>query len=589
MELRKSAVALVVLTAVVGAACSSGNASKATIRRVDGTQHAAGANGTVGSGSKSQLKWGMCDNRLARAANLECATLAVPLDPNKPDGEEIDLALARQRATGDPASRIGSLVFNPGGPGGSGIEFLAAAGMGLPDGIKERFDLVSFDPRGVGDSTPVRCLSDAQKAEQLDGDLTPTTDEEIKQALEDQDEFLKGCEKDPTKLLTHMSTADVAADLDRIRAALGDDKLSFVGFSYGTAIAAVYATLYPERTRALVLDGSVSPNRSTEEETMVQATAFEQVLARFENACDASSKCSLAPDAAGKIAKVRGDLARTPVTVNSKFGKRSLGVDQFDLALATGLYDTSLWGVLADAISNVKSHGAVILFALMDRQTGRKADGTFDNSSDAQVMVNCADSEERPDLAQAVKLADEVQAAAPTFGAALGWTALSCLDWPKAANPVPAITGEGAPPILVIGTEGDPATPYTWSQEMAATLRSATLLTYAGSGHTAFMKGVACVDDAVVAYLVDLKVPAAGTTCPESNEAVSFDSLADQIVATMVRSGLPEDVANCIVKGAVDELGEDEFNRMALGDDAEGMTQVIMAKTLACVQKKGPN
>lgn len=587
MGLRKPAAALVIVLSLLGAACSTGEVSKAKIERTGRTT--SSASNSTGIAASAQLDWTVCENKLARAANLECSTLAVPLDPEKPEGDTITLALARQRATGATTDRIGSLVLNPGGPGGSGIEFLAAAALSFPDELKTKFDLVSFDPRGVGESTPVRCLTDKQKESQLEGDLTPSTDAEIDAALDDQKELLKGCEKDPADLITHMSTADVAADLDQIRAALGDDKLTYAGFSYGTSIGAVYATLFPENTRALVLDGSVSPSTTVEQESLTQATSFEQVLTRFESACDASTACSLAPNSAAKIAKVRQDLTKSPVKVNSKTDKRLLGVDQFDYALATGLYDTSLWGVLADAITNVRNGGAATLFSLMDRQTGRNTDGTFDNSSDAQVMVSCADTQERPDLTEAVQSAERIQQAAPIFGSITGWSSISCLNWPKATNPLPTITGDGAPPILVIGTVGDPATPYSWAQEMATALESATLLTYEGSGHTAFMKGGPCVDNAVVNYLVALKVPAAGTTCPEVAASISFDTLAQQIITTMVNSGLSEDVASCIVKGAIDEVGEAEFNKMALGDDAESMTQVIMAKTLACVQKKGPN
>ena len=185
-------------------------------------------------------------------ADLECGTLEVPLDPADPSSETIEIAVARAESTGDERERIGSIVLNPGGPGGSGIEFLANAASAFPEELTDRFDLVSFDPRGVGESTPVRCIDDATKDDQLSGDLSPDTPEEQDRALDDQEEFLDGCRENSADLLEHMSTADVAADLDELREALGEDRLTYLGYSYGTSIGAVYATLFPDNVRALI-------------------------------------------------------------------------------------------------------------------------------------------------------------------------------------------------------------------------------------------------------------------------------------------------------------------------------------------------
>ncbi len=585
MRLRSRGAVVLVALGLIASGCTKGD--NPVVRPVTKTsERSESSSGTAGS--VGGLAWGSCENRLARAANLECGRLAVPLDPSKPDGETTELVVARQNATGERSKRIGSLVLNPGGPGGSGIEFLAAAAQAFPPELVERFDLVSFDPRGVGESSPVKCLTDEQKAESLDGDLSPSTESEIDEVFKEQKEFLDGCKNNSSKLLEHMSTADVAADLDRIREALGDEKLTYAGFSYGTAIGAVYATLFPENTRALLLDGSVSPNASDAEMMLTQVKSFESVLAEFETACDASPLCVIGPDSASAIAKVRADLSASPVKVKSDFGTRTMGVDQFDLALATGLYDTSLWGVLAGAIAGLRTGGADSLFALMDQQTGRQADGSFNNSADAQTMVNCSDSSERPTRDEAAALAQQITLEAPTFGPAFGWAAASCIGWPKPENPVPTITGAGSAPILVVGTKGDPATPYSWSVAMADVLESATLLTYEGAGHTAFMKAGACIDNAVVGYLADLKMPAAGTSCPAAKDAISFENLSDQVISMMVKGGLTEDIARCIVKAAIDDIGEPEFNKLVLGQDSEAITQLIMAKTLSCVQTKAP-
>ena len=210
--------------------------------------------------------------------------------------------------------------------------------------------------------------------------------------------MLDGCLEDATGLVEHMSTADVAADLDELREALGDEQLTYLGFSYGTAIGAVYATLFPERSRALVLDGATDPDATVEESTLTQAQGFERTLASFVEACDADSGCALGPDAAASLESTRASLAERPVEVDGEGGVRVMGPDLFDFALATALYDTTLWGTTAEAIASIRDGGAAVLFTLVDRQVGREPDGSFDNSSDAQTMVNCADARIDPTL-----------------------------------------------------------------------------------------------------------------------------------------------------------------------------------------------
>lgn len=572
-------VPLIALLSLVGAAaCTNGERSDPT----PGT-----ASEKTVTARADDISWGSCTNDVARAAKLECGHFDVPVDHDAPDGATLDLVLARQKATGPDEERIGSLLLNPGGPGGSGIEFLAAAASVFPAELTQRFDLVSFDPRGVGESSPVRCLTDDEKAQRLEGPLTPDDESQIAEALAEQRSDRDACETNAAELITHMSTADVAADLDRIRGALGDEKLSYVGFSYGTAIGAVYATMFPEHTRALVLDGSVDPAGTVRDRMLAQARGFEQTLASFTTECDAAPACVLAPDSRSRIDRVRKDLTSRPVTAESSFGSREMGVDQFDLAFATGLYDTDTWGLLAQAVDDIDDGGAETLFLLMDRQTGRNEDGSFDNSSDAQVMVNCADQDDRPGPAEAVEIARDIESQVPTFGSAIGWGALNCIDWPKASNPLPSISGDGAGPILVIGTKGDPATPYEWSEAMADALSSATLLTYEGDGHTAFLRGGDCVNDAVSRFLIDLDEPPAGTTCPAHDDAASFEGLATQIIDQMVDGGIPRDSAECIINAAIDDVGEARFTAMVLRNDAEELTQLIMAKTLSCVTIKG--
>jgi pimeloyl-ACP methyl ester carboxylesterase len=585
-SLRPPIAAFAILLLVATACGTDGTGSAAASRRSE-ERPAAGDDPVLSEPSPGSLEWASCDDSAAQLAGLECAELTVPLDPADPDGATIDLALARLASTGSASERIGSLVINPGGPGGSGIEFLASAAAAFPAALVDRFDLVSFDPRGVGASTPVRCLDDAAKERQIQGDLSPDTQEEIDRAVADQAEFLAGCEANSPELLRHMSTADVAADLDEIREAVGDEQLNYLGYSYGTEIGAVYATLFPEQARALVLDGAVSPTATADEQTMTQALGFEHTLANFVASCNADPSCPLGPDAAASIAATRAALDAQPVQVTTPSGTRTLGVDLFDIGLATALYDTSLWNTAAEAIATVDSSGGTVILSLVDRQLGRQPDGSYDNSNDAQAMVSCADTTERPTVDEGAATAARIAAAAPTFGPALGWGSLGCLGWPLAANPLPELTGAGAPPILVIGTLGDPATPYEWSEQMASALESGVLLTYEGDGHTAFLRGGACIEDAVVDYLVDLDVPDEGERCPVEAGATGTGSIRDQLVAELEKAGLNAALAECVIDGVVDKVGSAELDRMILEQDLDELAPLIQAQTLNCASVKG--
>ena len=533
------------------------------------------------------LDWAPCRGKLTSQAGLQCATLAVPIDPSTPDGPTLDLALARKKSTGSADERIGSLVMNPGGPGGSGLEFLANASMAFPSSLTDRFDLVSFDPRGVGESDPVRCLDDDQKDEQLEGDLSPDDDTERAHSEAQQAELRKGCETRNPDLVTHMSTADVAADMDRIRAAVGDEKLNYLGYSYGTAIGATYAAKFPGNIRAMVLDGSVSPSASVADQAMVQATGFERTLGNFVTTCDADKSCALAPDTAAAIESTRRSLEEKPVEVKTGAGTRTLTSDLFDYGLATALYDTSTWGPTAKAIKNIRSGGAKTILALVDRQTGRQADGGYDNSSDAQTMVNCADQNDHLTEEQARVEEEKIRAAAPTFGGLLGAGLTGCNDWPAPAEPTPAPSAVGAPPILVIGTVGDPATPYEWAQEMSAALTGSVLLTYEGDGHTAFLRGGPCIEDAVVDYLVDLTLPAVGTRCPAQSTGGGFGGTRDMLVEQLTGSGIPKEMATCMVDGMIEKVGEAEFDDMVLNNDVDGITKLAQAAALGCATSGG--
>lgn len=582
---RLVALVLLAATALLAAGCQ-GN-EKVVARKESAPRPQSSAAGSPSAASNGPLTWSACTGKVTSMAGLQCATLAVPIDPAAPDGGTLALALARKPSTGSPKDRIGSLVINPGGPGGSGLEFLANAATSFPSELTKRFDLVSFDPRGVGESDPVRCLDDDRKDAQLEGDLSPDTEADRKKIEADQTELRKGCEERNPKLIRHMSTADVAADLDRIREAVGDDKLNFLGYSYGTSIGATYAAMFPSRIRSMVLDGSVGPASTAVDEAMVQATGFEHTLANFVAACDKDTSCALHPDAAGAIASTRASLEKDPVTVKTSSGTRTLSKDLFDYGLATALYDTSTWGPTAQAIKDVRGKGANTLLALVDRQTGRQRDGTYDNSSDAQVMVNCADQKDRPTEEEARTAEAEITKAAPTFGPLLGAGLTGCDDWPTPAEPTPAPSAVGAPPILVIGTVGDPATPYQWAQQMSTALTGSVLLTYEGDGHTAFLRGGTCIEQAVVTYFVDLTTPEPGTRCPAVDSSSSFGGVRDDLLKQLEDSGIPEKLAVCIVDGMIRRVGESRFDEMVVQNDQDAITKLAQAQALECATSGG--
>lgn len=573
--------------ALLAGACATGSEPVATAQSNSRDEQSAAedqAPSPIGD-----LDWASCTQELASLAGLECSTLAVPIDRADEQSDTIDLELARVPSTGGPDERIGSLLFNPGGPGGSGIEFLAGAAVMVPEELKERFDLVSWDPRGVGESTPVRCLTDEQKDAQIEGDLSPDDQAELDRVIEDQEELLEGCEENSPDLIEHMSTADVAGDMEEIREALGDDKLNYVGFSYGTAIGATYATMFPERLRAMVLDGSVSPTATDLEQTSTQAQGFERTYLSFVATCDSDPDCALSGRTAQTVEKVRIRLDSDPLTLDTPSGERELTRDLFDIGLATGLYDDSIWGPLARAIDDIDSGddggGGELILTLADRQLGRNADGTWDNSSDAQTMVNCADAKSRPSEQEAIEAMDEIAEAAPTFGEVLKTAPLGCLDWPEPANPVPEWSAAGAPPILVVGTVGDPATPYEWSEQMNQALQGSVLITYEGDGHTAFLRGGPCVDDTVVAYLVELQLPEAGTSCPanEQSPGSGVGDLREQLIDEMTAAGLPEPVAKCIADRLEEDLGTEGLEDLLLSGDPEELTSKITDITLECM------
>ncbi|WP_423791082.1 alpha/beta hydrolase [Micromonospora cathayae] len=476
-------------------------------------------------------RWRACpevaDEVAGRAApdmRYECARISVPrrwsasgtaATAGPGSGGTFEIALLRARST-KQRDRIGSLVVNPGGPGGSGVDtavylsFGPAFG-GLPGTVTERFDIVGFDPRGVSRSSPVECVSDADLDASFGYDPDPESAAQFDGLVALNQRIGQGCGQRYGDQLPLYGTEQAARDLDAVRAAVGDQKLTYLGYSYGTLLGAVYAQLYPQRVRALVFDGAVDPRQGVVAASESQAKGFERAFDNFVRWCAGNAdRCPLAPDARGAVTSAIDKARVSPVEGTD--GRRATSGWVF-YAVISSLYTEQGWQELARAIEKLDGGDPADVFRLADAYAGRNPDGTYSNLFDANLAVNCADEDEKPSRQRIRELQGQWRAAYPLFGPALAVGMLTCLEWPGRPDPYPTGKADGAPPILVVGTTGDPATPYEQTPALAEMLGVGRVLTWDGEGHTAYPQ-TACVTNAVDAYLLDLTVPREGLRCP---------------------------------------------------------------------------
>ena len=470
-----------------------------------------------------QLEWGPCapfaatpdDAETFADPALDCTAVTVPLDYADPAGETASIAVLRKRATGD---RIGSLLLNPGGPGASGTGFvppIASALEGSP--ITERFDLIGFDPRGVGASTPaIDCLTDAERDEDrvdIDADSSPAG---VALLEAESQEFVDRCvERNGVELLANVGTREVVRDMDVMRAALGDAALTYAGFSYGTFIGAEYAEAFPDRVRALLLDGAVDPAQDPVEASVAQAAGFQLAFDAFAADCATRPDCPLGADADGATAafqQLTRPLLDRPVPVGDG---RELGYSDAITGVVQALYSEQLWRVLRTGLQQLGSGSGELLMLLADSYEGRSADGSYDNDLEAFPVISCVDDRRITDPAVFLEIDTRSRQVAPFGDDGRGPNAARppCAFWPVPPTTEPALPDvEGLDPVLVVSVTGDPATPYEAGVRLAEQL-GARLLTVEGNQHTAAFGGVACVDDIAAAYLVDLELPDGETTC----------------------------------------------------------------------------
>jgi pimeloyl-ACP methyl ester carboxylesterase len=460
----------------------------------------------VGRFYRQNVDWVAC------GSGYTCADIWVPLDYADPAGQAITVR-AKLRPAGDEAARLGTLFIDPGGPGASGITYLENATFDAP--ISDSYDIVGFDPRGVATSTPLDCVSDAELDSYLASDPDPDTHAEVADLQRSWASFTAGCVARSGALLRHVSTVEVARDLDIMRAVVGDDKLSYFGDSYGTFIGATYAALFPAKVGRMVLDGAIDPLADPRTSDLNGAVGFETALTAYLTYCVDQGDCPVGDDVATARQTVVNLLAGLDSNPMPTSTSRDLTEGLAVYGLIFPLYSRDYWTYLTQALRGAMNFDGSWLLALSDVYTGRQRDGSYaSNELEAQAAVNCLDKPEHESVAAIEASEGRFERAAPVFGSTAAWIPYSCSNWPvKPTEPVPDYSAKGAAPIVVVGTTRDPATPYEQAVSLANELDSGVLLSRDGDGHTAYASGNSCIDDAIDSYLANGVVPPDGTQC----------------------------------------------------------------------------
>ncbi|MET4099321.1 pimeloyl-ACP methyl ester carboxylesterase [Agrococcus sp. UYP10] len=457
------------------------------------------------------VDWQQCDENW-------CGTVRAPLDWFAVGEESIDVAVTVAPATGE---RLGAILYNPGGPGASGVEYVQQyADYLLRPEVREHYDLVGFDPRGVGASTPISCYDDPQELydwlwEIPDGPRPePLSDEDLEQQLADAQWFGDSCLEHSGELLGKIGTEQVASDLDLVRSLLGEERLNYLGVSYGTLIGSTYADLFPENVGRMVLDAAVAPDSTDFEGTLYQAAGFELAYGNFVTDCLQQDDCPFVGSKEDALQQTRDLLDRLDAQPIPVADGRELGSSALFTAMAANLYADAQWSTLRSVLTDVLSGSGESAFAEADAYYGVNPDGTFaDNSLETLIAVNCLDYPAVTDFDEVRANAEQILAAAPTLGpdfVGLG----SCAAWPVEATREPhEITAPGAEPIIVIGGVNDPATPYQQAVDLAAMLESGVLISVEAEGHGQYFTGNECVDQPVNRYFLEGIAPTAQIDC----------------------------------------------------------------------------
>lgn len=448
--------------------------------------------------------------------NYECGELEVPMDYENPDSDVFVLALGRRAAT-SPSERIGSLLLNPGGPGGSGLNMLDSIGLYFTPDVLAQYDIIGFDPRGVGSSEPaVACLNDEERDERRSLTFDIDTDEGMEAFLAEAASYADKCDENTGPALGFIDTVSAASDMDIIRSAVGDEQLHYVGYSYGTFLGATYAELFPDKVGRLVLDGALDPSLTYEEVGAGQAMGFDRALRAYLEYCLDRVSCPLDGDvdsAMDDLADFLESLDDHPLSVMGD--DREVTGDFAFSGLIITLYSRDSWSVLTMALSSaINDRDGTMLMMLADLGADREDDGTYTPGTESFTAINCLDYSPNPDVDYMREDAKKLEEISSFFGTALAYGGVTCASWPYESKREPhEINASGAADILVIGTTRDPATPYEWSVALDKQLENSVLVTFDGDGHTAYGNGNQCIEDAVDQYLLQGVMPEEGLVC----------------------------------------------------------------------------
>jgi pimeloyl-ACP methyl ester carboxylesterase len=481
------------------------------------------ASSSSGQNAQGTADWKPCPEvaedlvgKGASGMEYDCASVPVPEDWNNPgSGQKINIAMIRVRSNRQH-DRLGSLLINPGGPGGSGIDTAVAVSFGptfggLPSEITDRFDIIGFDPRGVGKSDPLKCISNTDQDASFAAVPDPVSQADFDSVVALNKKIANECGQKYGSTLQFFSTEQAAKDIDSLRTAVGDPQLTYLGWSYGTLLGATYAQLFPTKIRSMVLDGAVDPKQSYIDSSETQAKGFERAFGNFAAWCKKTpASCPIAPDAHKAVTDALAKAVTSPV-VGADGRKATAG--WIFVAVISSLYTESGWRTLANAVASLKGGDAKGIFQLADQYAERDANGNYSNLFDANLAVNCADTNAAPSAAEVRTLQGQWRKKYPLFGGSLAVGMLPCTFWPGKRDPYPAGPATGAPPIVVVGTTGDPATPYENTADLAGMLGVGHVLTWEGEGHTAY-PSTPCIVSAVDKYLLNLTVPQEGLRCP---------------------------------------------------------------------------
>lgn len=504
----------------VAAAVLAGALVGACTTSVNGSPHAAGRGATANVPPVHPIDFRDCTAliesqgvHIPDGLELGCGLLDVPLNYSDPTEGTISLAVLRVHATAD-THPVGSLLVNPGGPGAPGVGAGLGVALKMSRSVLDKYDIVGFDPRGTGESAPVHCMSDAQKDQELATSTDVTTSVGFAAAVRDSTQLSQRCEHAVGADLPYYNTVNTARDMDEIRQAVGDPRMNYLGFSYGTELGWTYAHLFPRKVRAFVLDGAVDPEATPVSEITEQTAGFEHAFGQFAASCPAAVYCGGLGDATEVLTQILAVARTHPIGTGTP---RPLTEALASTGVIEALYAKSMWPRLAQALVAAKHGEGAALLALADEYDQRSKSGHYSNLIDANVVISCNDTPVRaePTDAQIRATIPQLVQRYPLFGADSADGLFACRGWPARRTPVPPPAAATPTTVLVLGNRNDPATPYQGAQHLTRELGHARLLTWDGQGHTSYLEGSTCVDDKVDQYLLTLHAPPAGTVCTE--------------------------------------------------------------------------